>query len=274
MRDPMWSRHRALYHRVPSPPEKDPMRRLIILAALLAVVATACKLETNFGVIINADGSGTIIGEIGVDDEAAELFLSGEDPFEGNELAAAPGARTRQESRGDLTYYVVEIEIDDIANAEQQLIDNENSLLSNLDITVTDSLVTVSGRASADDSLGGEAEGFDPGVIEDSISASVYFTMPGTILSHNAERQDGNTLYWDIPVLGGTLDIQAESDPTGTPASSSDGFPVWAYFVIAAVLLGALYYFMKGRSGGDAAEPAEATRSWEDDPDDPPPPAE
>ena len=243
------------------------MRRLIVLASLLALVATACKLETNFGAVINADGSGTIIAEIGFDDEAAELFLEGGDPFDGNELADAPGARTREERRGDLTFYIVEIDVDDITNAEQQLIDSENSLLSNLEITVTDNLVTVSGSASADDSLGGDAEGFDPGVIEDSISASVYFTMPGSIGSHNADRRDGNTLFWDISVLGGTLNIQAESDPTGTPASgSSDGFPVWAYGVIAAVLLGALYYFRKGNSGGGGDSASS------DDYDAPPPP--
>jgi hypothetical protein len=241
------------------------MRRLIVLAALLALVATACKLETNFGAVINADGSGTIIGEIGLDDEAAELFLQGEDPFEGNELSTLEGARTREEKRGDVTYYIVEVDVDDIAVAEQELIDNDNSLLNNLDITVTDTVVTVTGSASAEETLGGEAEGFDPEVFEESISASVYFTMPGSITSHNADRQDGNTLYWDIPVLGGTLDIQAESDPRGTPASGgSDGFPVWAYGLIAALILGAGWYFMKGRAtGGDEAASPEAPPSDE-----------
>ena len=232
------------------------------MAALLALVATACKLETNFGAVINADGSGTIIGEIGLDEEAAELFLQGADPFDGNDLADLPGARTREETRGDMTYYIIESDVDDITAAENELVDNESSLLSELDITVTDDLVTVSGQASADETLGGEAEGFDPVVFEDSISATVYFTMPGAITSHNADRQDGNTLYWDIPVLGGTLDIQAQSDPRGTPASgSSDGFPVWAYGLIAVVLLGAGYYFMKSRSttddGSDDSAPAD-----------------
>jgi hypothetical protein len=236
------------------------MRRLMVIAALLALVAAACKLETNFGAVINADGSGTIIGEIGLDDEAAELFLQDSDPFEGNELTDLPEARTREERRGDMTYYIVEVDVDDISAAEQELIDNENSLLNNLEISVTDSLVTVSGSASAEESLGGEAEGFDPQVFEDSISATVYFTMPGSITSHNADRQDGNTLYWDIPVLGGTLDIQAESDPSGTPASSgSDGFPVWAYALIAAAVIGAAWYFMKGRAGGEAAPAAPDT---------------
>lgn len=242
------------------------MRRLIVFASLLALVATACKLETNFGAVINADGSGTIIAEIGVDDEAAELFLDGGDPFDGNDLSSAPGARTSQERRGDLTYYIVEVDVDDITDAEQQLIDSENALLSNLDITVTDTRVSVSGSASADGTLGDQAEGFDPGAFEDAISATVYFTLPGAILSHNADRQDGNKLFWDVPVLGGTLDIQAESDPAGTPASGSSGIPTWAYGLIGVVLLGALYYFMKGRSeGGSAAATDEVP---------PPPPAE
>ncbi len=269
-RESMWqsvlSHYPRLYHPMSNPPEKDPMRRLIVFAALLALVATACKFETNFGAVINADGSGTIIGEIGVDDEAAELFLEGQDPFDGNELASVPGAQTRQERRGDLTYYIVEVDVDDITDAEQQLINNENALFSNLEITVTDTRVAVSGSASADETLGSDTEGFDPGVLEDAISASVYFTLPGAILSHNADRQDGNTLFWDIPVLGGTLDIQAESDPSGTPASGSSGIPTWAYGVIAAVLLGAVYYFMKGKSEGGQEAASDETP--------PPPPAE
>ncbi len=249
------------------------MRRLIVVAALLALVATACKLETNFGTIINADGSGTVIAEIGLDDEAAELFLEGGDPFEGNEFADVPGARTREERRGDMTYYIIEFDVDDVTQAEEQLVDTDNSLLNNLDITVTDSLVSVSGTASADESLGGEAEGFDPSVFEDAISASVYFEMPGAITSHNADRQEGNRLYWDVPVLGGSLNIQAESDPTGTPASGgSDGFPTWAYVVIAAIVLAALYYFMKSRSGaatGGAGESSAAPRAAEEAPQTP-----
>jgi len=231
------------------------MRRLVVLAVLLVLATAACKLETNFGAVINADGSGTLIGEIGVDDEAAELFLEGQDPFEGNELTDLPGARTREERRGDLTFYIVEVDVEDIENAEQDLIGNESSMLSDLDIEVTDTVVRVTGSATAEDSLGGDTDGFDPELIEDSLSATVYFTMPGSITTHNADRQEGNTLFWEVPILGGTLDIQAESDPTGTPAGGSDGFPVWAYAIIAVVVLGAVWYFMQSRSGGDSEAP-------------------
>lgn len=251
------------------------MRRLLALAAVVAIVMTACKLETNFGAIINADGSGTIIAEFGVDDEAAEFFLEGQDPFEDNDFADLPGARTREERRGDLTFYIVEVDVDDVSQIENELLGSSDSLFEGLTIDVSPDRVTVSGSASAEDSMGGEAEGFDPQVIEDSISASVYFTMPGAILEHNADRQQGNTLYWDVPILGGTLDIQATSDPTGTPAGDDDGFPVWAYGLLAAVVLGALWYFMKNRAPAAPTGTAEAfpTPSDEEPPLEETPPA-
>ena len=100
--------------------------------------------------------------------------------------------------------------------------------------------------------------------IEEIFSATVFFTMPGAIVSHNADRQEGNTLYWNVPITGGALDIQAESDPTGTPASDG-GFPIWAIGILAAIVLGALWYFNQSRSG--SAAPAT-----EDPGDTPPPP--
>lgn len=241
------------------------MRRLFALAAVLVLVTAACKIETNFGAVINADGTGTVIIELGVDEEAAQFFLDGTDPFADQELADAPGARTREEKRGDLTFYIVELDVDDVTEMQEGLVGAEGGVLNDLTITVTDDRVTVSGSASAEESVG-EAEGLDLD-IADIFSASVYFTMPGGIVSHNADRQDGNTLYWDVPLTGGDLNIQAESDPNGTPASGGGGgFPVWAIGLLAVAVLAAAWYFMKGRSGG--AAPAAAA----DTP--PPPPSE
>lgn len=246
------------------------MRRLMMVAALLALVAAACKIETNFGAVINADGSGTIIAEIGMDEEAQGFFLQDvSDPFEGNDMSECPGARTSEEQRGDLKFWIIECDVADITANTGLLEDNENSMVSDFSITVTDTLVTVSGSASAEDTLGSEAEGFDPGVLEDSISANVKITMPGRILEHNADSKDGNTLTWKVPILGGNLDIQATSDPTG-PADSSGGggFPTWLIAVIAVVVLAGGYYFMTQRKKGGSAPAAPAG----DVP--PPPPAQ
>src|SRR3972149_6105243 len=138
------------------------MRRLIVMASLLALVATACKIETNIGATINADGSGTIVTEVGMDEEAKGFFLSdGADPFEGNDLATCEGARTREEQRGDLTFYIIECDVADITEFENTMTSTENTMLTSFDITVTDTLVSVSGTASAEDTLGSQAEGVD-----------------------------------------------------------------------------------------------------------------
>jgi hypothetical protein len=233
------------------------MRRLLGLVAVLVLVTTACKIETNFGAVIEADGSGTIIIELGVDEEAAQFFLDGTDPFQGQDLAEAPGARTREEQRGDLTFYIIEVDVEDVSDLQNGLMGADGGVLNDLTITVDDDQVSINGSASAEETIGSETEGlgdldFD---IEEIFSANVYFTMPGAIIDHNADRQDGNTLYWEVPITGGTLDIRAESDPTGTPASGgsgSGGFPTWGYAVLALLVLGAGWYFMQQRPGGSA----------------------
>lgn len=242
------------------------MRRLFILSAVLVLAMTACKIETNFGAVINADGSGTVVFEIGVDDEAAQFFLSEGDPFEDNDMANEPGARTREERRGDITYYIVEVDVDDVTDMESDLVEAEDGVLTDLTITVTDDLVSIRGSASAEDAMG-ETEGLDLD-LEEIFSATVYFTLPGSITSHNADRQDGNTLYWDVPILGGTLDIQADADPSGTPASSSSGFPTWAIGLLVLAVAGAAWYFFKGRTAGTAPADTTTTAQTEDTGDD------
>jgi hypothetical protein len=255
------------------------MRRLIVLASLLALVATACKIETNFEGIINADGSGTIVTEIGFDDEAAEFFAGeGADPLGDLPFSDDPRTTTREERRGDMTFYIAELEVDSVEEIEQLLLGQSEALLNDFDITVTDTLVSVTGSASADQALGDDLEGFDPALIEDSLSAHVRLTLPGRITDHNADSQNGNTLTWEVPLFGGDLVIDAQSDPTGSPAGGGGGFPVWLIVVIAAAALAAGWWYMNNKGKGAGATPATETTpaatATEDDTPPPPPPAE
>lgn len=252
------------------------MRRLIALAALLALVATACKIETNFAATINADGSGTITAELGFDDEAAEMLLQGENPFEGNELAELEDAEFSEERRGDMTFYIITAPVDDVTEIEEALVGTDNSLLESFDISVSDTRVTVSGTASAEEAFGEDLEGFDPALLEDSLSASVRLNLPGRILSHNADSQAGNELTWAVPLFGGDLTIQAESDPTQEPGGDGGGFPMWLIIVIVVVVLaGAAWFFMnRSKGAAAAAPPPPAPETPQGDEVPPPPPAE
>jgi len=236
------------------------MRRLIIVSALLALVATACRIETNIGATINADGSGTIVAELGMDEEAEGFFLQdGTDPFADQALSSVPGAVQREETRGDLRVFIIEVPVADVSTLQDQMIAGSDSLLSNFTVTVTDTKVSVSATADPTESIGSQAEGFDPTVFEESFSANVRLTLPGRVLSHNADRVEGNTLIWEIPVLGGALDIQAESDPTGTPAGDGGGFPLWILAVAAAVAIAIVVYVMMQRKKPSAAVAADGS---------------
>ncbi|MEX2323994.1 MAG: hypothetical protein WEA29_09530 [Acidimicrobiia bacterium] len=232
------------------------MRRLITLAALVALVTTACKIETNFGAVINADGSGTLIVEIGMDEEAQSFFLQGtDDPFEDQDMSDFPNARQRQERRGDMDFWIVETDVDDIAAETGNVLALEDSLLETFSITITDTLVTVSATASGEDfgDAGGE---FDPSVVEDSVSANVRITMPGAITSHNATSQNGNELTWSIPLFGGAIQINAESDPRGTAASGGGGLSLPLIIGILVVLAAAAFFFLRKKSADAAAAAA------------------
>ncbi|NQV07881.1 hypothetical protein HQ535_15170 [bacterium] len=206
------------------------------------------------------------------------MLLQGEDPFSGNELSEMPGAEFSEEDRGDLHYFIITAPVSDVTEIEEALVGTDNSLLENFNITVTDTLISVDGTASAAEAFGEDLDGFDPGLIEDSLSASVKLTLPGKILSHNADSQDGNTLSWAVPLFGGNLTIQAESDPTQDPSGGSSGFPTWLLIVIILAVVAAAGWFFMNRNKAAAApaaaaEAVETALETEDDVP-PPPPAE
>ena len=255
------------------------MRRLLALTAILALVTAACRFETNFEAQINADGTGLFIAEIGVDDEARELlegFSEGGDIFEGNDLGNVPGATQREETRGDMTFFIIEVPATDVTQLEEGAIAADNTLFENLDISVTDTLVSVNATVGSEGALEGADELVTPEILKDSFSASVRLRLPGKILEHNADRKSGNLLTWEVPLDGTELVVTASSDPTGTPESDGGGgFPVWLIIVLVVAAGGGIAYFASKRKKETAltealAEAAEAA----DTPPPPPPPAE
>lgn len=252
------------------------MRRLFILVAAIALLTAACKIETNVEVVLNADATGTVASEIGLDEDA-QAFLQGQDPFED----VPEGAVTRTEQRGDMTYYIVS---QPFSSADQlaELATGEDGLFDTLETSFSGSRVTV--RGTTMDSGGGLMDTgdfgeLDPGIIEDSFSATIRITMPGRVTDSNADTTDGSTLTWDVPLLGGSIEVRAESDPTRTP-SGGGGFPVWLIIVIVVVAAGAAGYVVMSRRKssapaapgfGGAPDPSDPAGSGTDDL--PPPPA-
>ena len=103
-------------------------------------------------------------------DEFAEFASGfGDEPltedtvFEGNELGEIPGAETSTETRGDMTFYIISVPVEDVTNIERELGADDNQLAQDVEITFTDELVTVSATASGEGALadtGGDAGGW------------------------------------------------------------------------------------------------------------------
>ncbi len=229
------------------------MRRMVLAAALLALLAVSCKAEINLGVELNADGSGTLVAETGFDEEFREFAFQGVDPeeaiFQDNDLAELEGAEFETYEEGEFTFYTVRApfeNIDDVLGAA-----GEDAPVDQIQVTVTENevRVTASTDESAGDLLGGEdIEGFSPDLLADTIAIHLRLKMPGKVIEDNADRVlDDGSLEWDVPLTGQGLDVLAVSDPT---AGDGGGLPLWLVGGVAAgvVALGGAFVLMRRRS--------------------------
>ena len=255
------------------------MRRHIILFALLAIVLTACRVESNIILDINEDGSATVGAEVGFDDEFLALITesggSPEDLFSdlpnfGDDVV------TTERTEGDMTYFGVVGEVDDLSTLVAGSDDLEG--FQSFSYTYDDSSATLEAviAAASTGDFGGEF-GIDPSTItEEFFSANLIVTMPGTVTESNADivRGDGS-LVWNIP-LTGEKEVFATSE-IGASATS------WFIFVLVIVLLAmaaaAIVAVVVSRRQSQkavdeaiAAHAAETTDDAADDGDPVPPP--
>ncbi|MBN2112747.1 MAG: hypothetical protein JW785_01320 [Acidimicrobiia bacterium] len=233
------------------------MRRLIPLVMLLALLAAACRIESNLLTEVNADGSGVIGAEIGYDEEAAafiDQFTEGEDPFADSPMAGFPNAQGREEDRGGMHYLVSTAAVEDIAAAVAQAIAADpNSLVQELDFSFAPDRIEVTGVGSLTGAMEGAEEMMSPEQLAEAVGANFRLTLPGRVLESNATSQDGNTLTWSFPITGEQIQISAVSDPT---QSAGGGFPMWAIIVIAAaVVAGIGFLLLMSRKRGGAPTP-------------------
>ncbi len=214
------------------------MRRMMLAAALLALVAVGCKAEVNVVVDLEADGSGTVEFLSGFDDEFIELVFQGSDPadavFQDNDFAELENAEFDSFEEGEFTYYRITVPFTDPQEVLQAAADDVP--INTFDVTVTDDEVRVSAQTEegVSDLVGGEdLEGFGPELLQDVLSLHIRLRMPGEVTSHNADRTlDDGTLEWDIPLTGEGLDVQAVSDPN----AGAGGVPLGLAIGGAAVL--------------------------------------
>lgn len=211
------------------------MRKYILAFFGLALLLSACRIESNIIMNINEDGSATVGAEIGFDEEMLDLVTQGGgDPSDilGDlpDLGGA-GVEPIERVEGDMTYYGVTTNIDDLSTYDFDGFEGE--AFSEFSYVFDDNSATLAAKVDATGigDLGGEDLGIDPSEITgDIFSARVLVAMPGSIAEHNADEVMGDgTLVWNLP-LSGSKDIFATSTFGGSSFN-------WIWFVVGGVLL-------------------------------------
>ncbi len=235
------------------------MRRLIAILTLLALAASACQIRTDIKLDIAADETGTLAFELGFDEEFRQLAEGDGGEFSVENLDGfggdVPGDWTVEDFvDGEFagTRFAVDFtSLDDLRSKLAQIDSGSDDPTANFfdNIAVTrdgDTFRFDATIAQLDEAITEDA-GFDFGIDPTQFLSEVFLvrfvvTMPGTVDSHNADRIDGSTLTWEVPLDG--------SDRTLTAVSgSSGGFPL--LLLLAAIgglgLLGALWLVVQRR---------------------------
>ncbi len=211
----------------------------VLLAAAGALFLVGCRAEVNINLDIEEDGSGVVAFELGFDQEFRDLMASnGADPdnlfgdLEETGLGEAEGEAFEREE-GEMSFQGVRLEFDNVDEIAGALEDSSgdfggfNTFSLELDDTSAVFDATISAPEQNLDDIP-----FDPSQFAgDVFSANFILTMPGTVISHNADEvlADGR-LRWDLPLLGGEANFHAES------SFGSGGFP-WLPVIIGIALL-------------------------------------
>jgi len=248
---------------------RDIMRKYVLAFFGLALLLSACRIESNIILDINEDGSATVGAEVGFDEEMLDIMSqSGGDPSD--LLSDLPdlggeGVEPIQRVEGDMTFYGVTTTVEDLSTYQFDGLQGESFYEFSYESDDDSATLAASVDATGFGDLAGGDLPIDPTDITAEIfAARVVVSMPGTVTEHNADEvsTDG-TLIWNLP-LSGSKDIFATSTFGNTT-------PSWIWFIVGGILIvgiiAAVAAVMKSRSDSQKAV-ATAAAAHEDQPED------
>jgi hypothetical protein len=258
-----WQTDDTAYHPLQKP--RGIMRKYLVMFALLAVVLTACRIESNVILDIEEDGSAVVGAEIGFDEEFRELLgdmgegspddLFGDLPdFGGDDVVQT------ERTEGDMTFYGVTTAVEDLSTFDSSAAGGE--VFETFSYTFDEETATLSATVAPTDlgDAGGDLP-IDPSMItEEFFSANVVVSMPGTVSSHDADevRSDG-TLVWKIPFTG-SKSISATSD-LGSGGTSNLVLIALVVLLVVAAIAVVVVSIMNRRRSQAAVDSAAASHS-------------
>lgn len=212
------------------------MRTYVLAFFGLALLLSACRIESNVILDINEDGSATVGAEIGLDEEMLDIVSqSGEDPTDLlSDLPSLGGEEVEPINRveGDMTFFGFTTTVEDLSTYDFAGLQGEtfSEFIYEYDDSSATLTATVDATGVGDLGGGGELPIDPTDITADLFSARVLVAMPGSVTEHNADEVTGDgTLVWNLP-LSGSVDIFATSTFGNTA-------PTWFWFVVGGILI-------------------------------------
>jgi hypothetical protein len=180
--------------------------KFILIALLIATALLISACTVNLKTIINPDGSGEYITEVGFTDEdmnsLASMGYSSLEAYCSSLLEDMPPATEMTiDTRRDDTYCVLSLSFTNLSELSAYY--EEESGVSVIQLEMVDQVLHYSVIV---DSSGGD--------ITAGQETNWILELPGTIQSHSADTVDGNTLTW-VLAEGTSTHIQATSKVGG-----------------------------------------------------------
>jgi len=240
------------------------VKRLIFLLAL-GLALSACTVRVDIGVGVNEDESGTFSMFVGLDEEFQQLAQSGGDDLNFTQaLEDVPEGWTAEEVSQDgfdgvkvATDYT---SFDDLEAKLAQLSEQGGDggmgtdFLSNFSLThegdefrfnvevsgLSEGLGEALGAGGGADAL----QGFSPDeILQELFEIRFLLTLPGKIVSNNADSVDGNTMIWNVGIADEGTTYEAVSTTGGGGAGILWG--VVALVLVAAAAIGLIFFRKK-----------------------------
>ncbi len=198
-----------------------------LLLAVGMLFVAGCKV--NSLTTIKPDGSGEFRTEMGLTADEVKQFGSLSSGGTDNICSAATqsgeslpkGTTFQQEQRGSETWCVAVIPF--------ATLDELKQMYGQLSGVTVNQLESKDGQLLYDVSLDLAQEGTAPVPVQ----ATWQVTVPGPVVSNNADKADGSTLTWNL-TAGQTVEIKAISSIGGL--SMPFAFPAWVYAVILSCI--------------------------------------
>lgn len=277
---------------------------LPILSAALALVLASCEIRVHTDLMVEEDGSGVLSSETSFDDQLMRMAeMSGQEMFSdetlSDEMLPGGGEWSIEPVTGEYTGIRVSLAFDSLDDLRAQLDDmaaatggafdemlggegmadgsgladmaagagilSDFSLTRDGDAFVFRTAVPDTG-ALMDEAMGDDSLPIDMSMLDDIFDARFTLTLPGEIVSSNADMVTGQTLVWELSLNGGARVMEARSELPSSGAGMIIALAV-ALLVLAAIVYIALD--RRRRSAEEAAAPAEEAAAAEETPSDP-----